>query len=59
MSRLRVDRVCGRTAVVADGAGETVIPRCYVADRTLARLVGLLGTADLADDEGLWLEPCS
>lgn len=59
MSRFRVDRVCSGTTVVADAAGEIVIPRCYVADRPVARLVGLLGTTDLADDEGLWLEPCS
>jgi uncharacterized membrane protein (UPF0127 family) len=51
--------VCGSATVVADGAGEILIPRCYIADRPLARLVGLLGTRDLADDEGLWLEPCS
>lgn len=36
-----------------------MIPRCHVADRSLPRLVGLLGTPDLADGEGLWLEPCS
>ena len=59
VSRFRVDRVCGAAAVVTDGAGDIVIERCFVADRPLARLVGLLGTPDLADGEGLWLEPCS
>lgn len=44
---------------VADVDGNLVVARCHVADRWPARLVGLLGTADLADDEGLWLEPCS
>jgi uncharacterized membrane protein (UPF0127 family) len=43
--------------VAADG--NVVVARCHVADRPLARLVGLLGTPDLAHDEGLWLEPCS
>lgn len=38
---------------------ETVVARCHVADRWLARLVGLLGTANLGDGEGLWLAPCS
>jgi hypothetical protein len=41
------------------GDGAVVAARCYRADRLLARLVGLLGTPDLASDEALWLEPCS
>lgn len=43
--------------VVADGGGR-VVARCFVADTALARLVGLLGTPDLAPGEGLWLERC-
>lgn len=34
------------------------MPRCHVAERWPARLVGLLGTAALAADEGLWIAPC-
>jgi uncharacterized membrane protein (UPF0127 family) len=41
------------------GDGVVVAGRCYRAERPLARLVGLLGTRDLARDEALWLEPCS
>jgi hypothetical protein len=56
---LRVDRVCRTTGVVVSDGGGAVITRCHVADRPLARLVGLLGTPDLGEDEGLWLERCS
>jgi hypothetical protein len=51
--------MCRVVREVADADGNLVVARCHVADRPLARLVGLLGTPDLADDEGLWLEPCS
>ena len=57
MGRLRIDRLSReRTRVVtSDGP---LIARCHLADRPLARLIGLLGTPDLAEDEGLWLEAC-
>ncbi len=35
-----------------------IAARCYRASSAAARLVGLLGTPDLAEDEALWLEPC-
>ena len=35
-----------------------IVSRCHVAERWWARFVGLLGTADLAADEGLWIAPC-
>lgn len=57
MRALRVDRTCRTRGVVWLGAAE-LLARCWVADRPIARLVGLLGTADLAPGEGLWLEPC-
>ena len=38
---------------------EVVLTRCHVADRWFARLVGLLGTADLAGGEALWIAPCA
>lgn len=59
MGRLRIDRLAGAAgALVADG-GRVLVARCYRADSVAARLVGLLGTPDLAPDEGLWLEPCA
>lgn len=30
-----------------------------IADRTWARAVGLLGTAQLHEQEGLWIHPCN
>lgn len=59
MGRLRIDRLCGPPAPLLTGEGEVVLARCYAADGPVSRLVGLLGTADLAPDEGLWLEPCA
>ncbi len=51
--------MCRDVREVVDADGTLLVARCHVADRPSARLVGLLGTPDLADDEGLWLEPCS
>lgn len=56
--RLRVDRMCRRTGQVVADDGRIVVARCHVADRPLARLIGLLGTPTLAADEGLWITPC-
>jgi len=50
--------MCDAAVRVVDEAGADVVARCHVADGPLARLVGLLGTPDLADVEGLWLERC-
>lgn len=38
---------------------DVVLARCHVAGGWFSRLVGLLGTADLAVDEGLWIAPCA
>ncbi len=35
-----------------------LVERCYRARGPLGRLVGLLGTTDLRDDEALLLAPC-
>ena len=59
MGRLRVDRLAGPPAELVTDAGELVAARCYRAGSNLGRLVGLLGTPDLAPDEALWLEPCA
>jgi uncharacterized membrane protein (UPF0127 family) len=58
MNRLRVDRLCGLAAPLVAGDGRVLAARCYRASSSAARLVGLLGTPDLAEDEALWLEPC-
>lgn len=59
MGALRIDRLTGPPAPLRDGSGRVVAGRCYRAASATARLVGLLGTADLAPDEALWLEPCA
>lgn len=59
MDRLRVDRLSGPPAPLLTDAGALVAARCYRARSAWARLVGLLGTPDLAGDEALWLEPCA
>jgi uncharacterized membrane protein (UPF0127 family) len=58
MNWLRVDVLCGPPAPLLADDGTVLAARCYRATSAAARLVGLLGTPDLADDEGLWLEPC-
>lgn len=58
MRALRIDRLTGPPAPLRDCAGRVVAARCYRAASAGARLVGLLGTPDLAPDEALWLEPC-
>lgn len=59
MGRLRVDRLCPSPGRLLTADGEVVAARCHRAATPLARLVGLLGTPDLAPDEALWLEPCA
>ena len=59
MGRLRVDRLSGPPAPLRTDDGRPLAERCHRAGSPLARLVGLLGTPDLALDEALWLEPCS
>lgn len=58
VGRLRIDRITGPPAPLGVG-GRVVAERCHLAATPLARLVGLLGTPDLAADEALWLEPCA
>lgn len=58
MGWLRIDRRCRRVGRLVLDDGAVVVERCHLADRTLARLVGLLATPDLADDEGVLLTPC-
>ena len=59
MGALRIDRLTGPPGPLRDGAGRVIAARCYRATSAPARLVGLLGTPDLAPDEALWLEPCA
>lgn len=59
MGLLRIDRLAGAPAPLTLASGLVVAARCHRAGTPLARLVGLLATADLRADEALWLEPCS
>lgn len=56
--RLRIDRLAGPPAPLRDQAGRLLAARCYLAASAPARLIGLLATPDLGEDEALWLEPC-
>ena len=58
MGRLRVDSLCGAPHPLVGPAGSIAV-RCYVARGVLARTIGLLGTADLDDEEALWIAPCA
>lgn len=58
MDALRIDRLCRRRGSLIDGRGTTVLSCCHVAERPLARLVGLLATRELKSGEGLLLVPC-
>jgi uncharacterized protein len=58
MGALRIDRLTGSPRPLGDDAGRVIAARCYRAASASSRLVGLLGTPDLAPDEALWLEPC-
>ncbi|MGD9572626.1 MAG: DUF192 domain-containing protein [Thermoleophilia bacterium] len=57
MGRLRIDRITGPPAPLT-GPDGVVAPRCHLAATARSRLVGLLGTPDLRDDEALWLPRC-
>ena len=57
MGRFRIDRTAPSVVTVVHNGGPLVAV-CHVADRWFARLVGLLGTADLRQDEGVWISPC-
>jgi uncharacterized membrane protein (UPF0127 family) len=59
VGRLRIDRLTGPPGPLATDRGRLLAARCYRAASPLARLVGLLGTPDLAEDEAVWLEPCA
>lgn len=67
--RLRITRTCRAAGdLVVTGAGTTdagttdtdrPLARAWLADTACTRLVGLLGTPDLGDDEALVLAPCA
>jgi uncharacterized membrane protein (UPF0127 family) len=48
-----------RYVTVRTHKGAVVCERCFVADRPLARMKGLLGRADLPAGEGILLKPCN
>ncbi len=59
MGRLRIDRITGPPAALVGADGAVIAARCHRAASRTARLVGLLATPDLADEEALWLAPCA
>lgn len=56
---LRIDDITRSAASVTREGGEPLVSRCHVADRRLARAVGLLGTRRLGAGEGVLLRPCA
>src|SRR5438128_1091109 len=48
-----------RYVTLRRGGGTVVCERCFVADRPLARMKGLLGRSELAGDEGILIRPCN
>jgi uncharacterized membrane protein (UPF0127 family) len=43
---------------LVNGAGDSLVERCSIADRPWSRMRGLLGRSGLAQGEGLLLKPC-
>ena len=58
MGRFRIDRLARVSGVLVDPDKIPVLGRCHHATSPLARTVGLLGTRDLGDDEGVWIRRC-
>ncbi|MCC6832048.1 MAG: DUF192 domain-containing protein [Thermoleophilia bacterium] len=58
MGILRIDRLTGPPAPLTVEGGPVLASRCHLADRPLARAVGLLGTPDPAPGEALWITRC-
>ncbi len=59
MPRLRFDSLARPAGALRDDTGRVVVARIAVADRAVARLVGMLGTPDPAPGEALVLVPCN
>jgi len=55
---LRIDQLASGTRRLVTADGAVVLARCHVADRPVARAVGLLATRRLEPGEGVWLAPC-
>ena len=58
MGCLRIDRLARDAGSLVAADGRIVAARAFVADRAVARLVGMLGTPDPRTDEALLLVPC-
>jgi|GEM_PF-1234029 len=58
MGCLRIDRLARSAGSLVAADGRIVAARAFVADRAVARLVGMLGTPDPRTDEALLLVPC-
>jgi uncharacterized membrane protein (UPF0127 family) len=52
-----IETVMRRLYSMRNERGDVVCNRCFIADRPLSRLRGLLGRDELAADEGLLLRP--
>lgn len=59
MGAFRIDRLSTGPRPLTGRGGRILAARCAVARTGRARLVGLLGTPDLAADEALWLTRCA
>ena len=58
MGCLRIDQLARSAGSLVAADGRIVAARAFVADRAVARLVGMLGTPDPRTDEALLLVPC-
>lgn len=47
------------TVASGDSQGPALLSDLKVADSLLSRMKGLLGTASLDPDQGLWIKPCN
>jgi uncharacterized protein len=59
MNVLRIEILASGPPSPLRAGGRTVAESCHRATSAPARLVGLLGTPDLGDDEALWLTRCA
>lgn len=59
MRALRIEILADGPPTALRAGRRTVAESCHRASSAPARLVGLLGTPDLGDDEALWLTRCA
>ena len=59
MGRFRIDRLTDPPEPLVAGAARVIVPRCHLALRAPARLVGLLASRDLSPEEAIWIPRCA